>query len=65
MKKTLFTAAALTLIAGAASASLGNYPVDVDVDSLTKTQQVLIDQTIHSGDSAAEIVRSIQSIVRG
>ena len=69
MTKTFITAfAAAVLTAGIASASLQSgidaYGVDVNVETLTKAEQLQAANLIASGDSAGEIVRGLKSLAQ-
>lgn len=74
MNKIIISAfVAFTAFAGAASAmtsstalasELRGYPVAVDVNSLSTAQVAQLTNLIHSGDSAAEVVSGIRSIIK-
>ena len=74
MTKTFATAlVAFTALAGAASAMtapsalesrLSSYPVEIDVNSLTKSERARVNLALSSGDSPAEIIRRLQSIAK-
>lgn len=74
MTKILATAlVAFTALAGAASAMtapsalesrLSSYPVEIDVNSLTKSERARVNLALSSGDSPAEIIRRLQSIAK-
>ena len=64
MTRITLIAAALIATAGAASASLfGGLPVDVDPATLSDTQRLLIEQTVHGDGSAAEKLAVIRSLL--